>query len=125
MPHGWAISEMWLLMRDCLIFEDDNQRLVLLAGMPAEWLRHPDGLHVKGLETYFGTCDFAWIPQSDGAVFRLFGTAAPPNGFALRLPSSLNATVTLSGENLRLACSGDCILPRGTREVYIQFGEAS
>src|SRR5207248_1937604 len=38
MPHGWAIAEMALLLRDALAFEDGG-RLVLLAGVPVEWLR--------------------------------------------------------------------------------------
>jgi len=121
MPHGWAISELWLLMRDCLLFEDKNEHLVLLAGIPPSWFQHPDGMEVSGLETYFGTCAFAWEPRENGAVMKLSGTATPPNGFILRLPSSLNATATLNGESLTVAPNGDCILPRDTKEVYIRF----
>ena len=35
MPHGWAIAEVHLLLRDCLAYED-NQQLVLFAGVPEE-----------------------------------------------------------------------------------------
>ena len=122
MPHGWAISELWLLMRDCLLFEDNNERIVLLAGISPSWFRHPEGMQVKGLQTYFGTCAFDWIPQENSAVFKLSGTAAPPNGFILCLPPSLNTTVMLNGEYIKVAPNGDCHLPKNTKELYIQFG---
>ena len=78
MPHGWAISELWLLMRDCLLFEDDNDRLVLLAGVHPDWFRHPDGMKISGMMTHFGVCEFSWIAQENGALFVLSGTAVPP-----------------------------------------------
>ncbi len=121
MPHGWAISELWLLMRDCLLFEDDSQRVVLLAGISSDWFRHPDGMEVKGLRTHFGSCDFAWIPRENGALLRLSGTAKPPYGFILRLPHSSNASVTVRGESLAVASNGDCLLPNYTREASIRF----
>jgi hypothetical protein len=121
MPHGWAISELWLLMRDCLLFEDDSERVVLLAGIPSDWFRHPDGMEVKGLKTHFGSCDFNWIPRENGALLKLSGTAKPSNGFILRLPHSLNASVTVRGESLAVASSGDCLLPNHTREASIRF----
>jgi len=121
MPHGWAISELWLLMRDCLLFEDDNERLVLLAGVPPEWFQRPEGMEIKGMQTYFGSCDFVWSSKEDGATLKLSGTAEPTNGFILRLPPSLNATVTLDGKHLTLEPNGDCLLPEDTKEAHIRF----
>jgi hypothetical protein len=102
MPHGWAIAEFWLLLRDCLVFEDQD-RLVLLAGVPPEWLRHPQGIRVEGLQTYFGPCSFHLAPRETGAVLELTGAAAPPGGFVVRLPG------------------GDCPLPRGRKEALIKL----
>ncbi len=121
MPHGWAISELWLLMRDCLLFEDDSKRIVLLAGIPSDWFRHPDGMEFKGLKTHFGSCDLAWVPQENGALLKLSGTVRPPYGFALRLPHSLNANVTVNGKNLAVTPNGDCFLPNYTKEASIRF----
>ena len=119
MPHGWAISELWLLMRDCLLFEDDKDRIVLLAGIPPEWFGKT--MEVKGMETYYGTCSFEWIPKDDATVLRLLGTASPPNGFVLRLPKELNAIVMIEDKNINIELDGGCILPTDTKEIYIQF----
>ena len=121
MPHGWAISELWLLMRDCLMFEDDNDRVVLLAGISPDWFRHQDGIEIIGLETYYGTCSFSWVITDDGAVLRLLGTASPPNGFVLRLPKELNATVIMDGKQLSVESDSSCILPTNAKEIFIRF----
>ena len=57
MPHGWAIAEFHLLVRDSLLYEDGD-KLVLLAGVPPGWFTHKEGLEVKNLPTHFGSCSF-------------------------------------------------------------------
>lgn len=81
MPHGWAIAEFWLLVRDAIVYEDDG-RLILLAGVPPDWFQSPEGMSARGLATHYGTLDLAW----KGGKLKLGGTAAPPKGFLLRLP---------------------------------------
>ena len=44
----WAIAEMWLLLRDCLVYEDGD-RLVLLAGVPPEWFTHGEPMVIENL----------------------------------------------------------------------------
>ncbi len=98
-----------------------TERLVLFAGISPEWFRRPEGMEIKGLETYFGSCALKWQVQDNTAVLRLSGTAEPPNGFVLRLPPSLKATVILDGESLPVAPNGDCLLPKQVKRVYVQF----
>lgn len=120
MPHGWAGAELWHLIRDSLLFEDGD-RLVLLAGVPPEWLTGKETLSVTGMPTYFGPCSYAWNPADGGATLALTGKAAPAQGFALRLPASLKATVKVKGKRLKPARGGDVILPVGTKEAEIRF----
>jgi len=121
MPHGWAIAELWHLIRDSLLFEDGD-RLVLLAGVPTEWLTGKETVAVEGVPTYFGPCSCAWNPASAGATLTLTGKAAPAQGFVLRLPQSLKAAVTVNGKRVRPARGGDVILPAGTKRAEITFG---
>ena len=87
MPHGWAIAEVWLLLRDCLLFEDAG-RLVLLAGVPPEWFRDERGMSVNRLATEFGLCSFRYAPRREGGgELILSGEAQPPLGFVLRHPN--------------------------------------
>lgn len=87
MPHGWAIAEFWLLMRDSIVFEDAG-RLVLFAGVPEEWFRDPRGMSANGLATYFGPLNVNYSADARRAAVEL-GGAAPPDGYVLRLPPAL------------------------------------
>jgi hypothetical protein len=121
MPHGWAIAEMWLLLRDCLVFEDGD-RLVLLAGIDPAWLRDEQGIAIEGLPTHFGRCSFDWAPAEAGATLKLVGAAAPPAGFALRLPRALEVRASADGKPVERAANGDILLPAATREARIDLG---
>ncbi|MFH1716768.1 MAG: hypothetical protein ABIF19_05410 [Planctomycetota bacterium] len=120
MPHGWAIAELWLLMRDCLAFED-NGRLVLLSGIPPAWFTYEDGFALTGMPTYFGGLDLSWKPEPGRATLRLGGGTAPPRGYLLRLPESLNPTVAIDGRTISGAAPGQFILPAQTREARVSF----
>jgi len=121
MPHGWAIAEFWLLLRDCLVFED-NGRLVLFAGIPEAWFRHKAGMAVQNLPTHFGKLTMRWIPSDRGATLKIGSEAEPPEGFALRLPKSLKAKVRIAGQPLKATSAREFTLPVKTRQANIRFG---
>jgi hypothetical protein len=77
MPHAWSLAELWLLMRDSLVYEDGDQ-LVLFAGVPRKWLTGP--LSIENLPTAFGTLSLRW----DGKNLHVEGDARPPGGFVFR-----------------------------------------
>jgi hypothetical protein len=120
MPHGWAIAEVWLLMRDCLVFEA-NQRLVLFAGVPPAWFTHKDGMTIRNLPTCFGKLNMHWKPTQIGATLRLDGEARPPKGFDLRLPESLKSTIRVGGQTISTMSMDGFTLPPETQEVHINF----
>ena len=120
MPHGWAIAEMWLLLRDCLVFED-GEKLVLLAGVPEAWFTGDKPIEVTNLQTHFGPLSFKYERERDGATLRLTGQAAPPEGFALRLPGSVAARVEADGRAVARQGNGEFILAERTREVKLIF----
>jgi len=122
MPHGWAIAELWLLMRDCLTFENDH-KLVLLSGVPSAWFTHKDGIRIEGMPTYFGKLNLKWKPKQGGATLKLGGTSKKLKGFLLRLPKSLKATVTVNNQTISTLADGEFILPSKTTEVRITFGQ--
>ena len=121
MPHGWAVAEFWLLMRDCLVFENDQQ-LVLLSGVPPAWFTHEDGIMIENLPTYFGNLSLQWKPIAGGAVLTLAGQARPPEGFLLRLPLSLNPTLTVNGKTVSPVTACEFVLTPATKQVHIRFG---
>ena len=120
MPHGWVIAEFWHLMRDCLVFEDD-QRLVLLAGIPPHWFEQSEEIAVNDLRTYFGACSFSYNCDSQAGVLRVAGSASPPRGFVLRWPRTLSAALQCDGKTIEREANGDFVLPKETRRAVITF----
>lgn len=119
MPHGWAIAEFHLLLRDALAFEDGG-KLVLLAGVPPVWFTRPDGMKVENLPTHFGPASFMWKVKDRQAELTFSGSAAPPGGFVLRLPSELKAKLTADGKAVA-GVGGDFALPAGVRQAQVEW----
>jgi hypothetical protein len=118
MPHGWAIAEFALLLRDCLLFEDGN-RLVLLAGTPEDWFTRSEGMSFKHMPTHFGSCSLSYTPDRRGARLTLSG-ATPPEGFVLRMPKAMRTKVTVDKSPAK-TFTGDVILPSGTKLARLEF----
>ncbi|HYG74265.1 MAG TPA: hypothetical protein VEK08_04595 [Planctomycetota bacterium] len=120
MPHGWAIAEVNLLLRDSLAFEDKT-RLVLLAGVPPDWFKKPEGMSVEKMPTHFGLCSFKYVPNDKGATLTLSGKAEPADGFILRLPKELNAKAKAGDKELARAENGDFVIPTNTEKVELEW----
>jgi hypothetical protein len=114
MPHGWAIAEVWLLLRDCLVFEDADS-LVLLAGVPPAWLRDPAGIECAGLPTYHGACGFRYRAGARIAELSLMGSARPPAGFRVRLPDGFVV------DGAERTSNGDWIVASDVQEIKIRL----
>lgn len=120
MPHGWAIAEMNLLLRDSLAFEDE-QKLVLLGGVPADWFKKQDGMSVENMPTHFGNLSFKYLTTDAAATLTLSGKADPSGGFILRLPKEFSATIKAHGKDIARAENGDVPLPPKTEQVEISW----
>jgi hypothetical protein len=119
MPHGWAIAELWLLLRDSLVHEDQDQ-LVLLAGVDPRWFSDARGMAVRDLPTHFGTLSFSYRPNGGQAQLNLEGRAAPPGGFVLALPKA-PVRVEADGKAIVPAQDGRVTVPAGTKRVTIEM----
>jgi hypothetical protein len=57
MPHNWVSSELYLMMRDALLFEED-ETLVIGAGIPKDWTEIGKTVGVKNAPTHFGRVSY-------------------------------------------------------------------
>ena len=122
MPHGWAIAEVVLLLRDSLVYEDGN-RLVLFGGVPEDWFQADTGMAVSGLPTHFGDLGLTYRFGNGEGTLELSGSAHPPDGYILRLPKSAESAVPAAGRLLRPALNGDFYLPAGTTRLTIRYSD--
>jgi hypothetical protein len=128
MPDGWGIAELWLLMRDSLLFED-CERLVLLAGIDPAWFTSAAPWEWSDLPTWYGTLSLRWryrgvVAGKHMADLYLSGTAQPPHGFVLALPPELHnacaQTRPPSGAHL-LDAHGRIELPANTAWALVEW----
>jgi len=122
MPHGWAIAELWLLIRDSLVFEDGD-KLVLFAGIPPTWFKADKPVELTNLPTHGGLVSLRYQATGQAAELTLKGSARPEGGFVLRLPPEFAPKVKVDGRTVSMATNGDVILPSGARRVEIKFAE--
>ena len=66
-PHGWVASEFWLLLRDMLFYEKNDQ-LVLGAGVPAAWMQYSTPLVLSNAPSTFGPLDLRVTRQDHHIV---------------------------------------------------------
>jgi hypothetical protein len=119
MPHGWAIAELWLLLRDSLVHEDGD-KLVLLSGVDPQWFNDARGMAVRNLPTHFGAISFTYRPKDGRGELNLEGAASPPGGLVLALPKA-PLRVEADGNAVVPAQDGRVDVPAGTKRVTIEM----
>lgn len=101
MPHTWVGAEYIRAIRTMLVYERENdQALVIAAGVRPEWLDTEDGVGVKRLPTQQGALNYR-LWQSDEQTLQLNLTgdlSVPPGGIVIRSPLPLPiSSVTVNG----------------------------
>jgi hypothetical protein len=119
MPHGWAIAELWLLLRDSLAHEDGD-KLILLAGVDPQWFNDARGMAVRNLPTHFGSLSFSYRPKDGRGELSFDGAASPPGGFVLALPKA-PLRVEADGKAVVPGPDGRVVVPAGTKRVAIEM----
>lgn len=114
MPHTWVGSGFIRSLLDMFAFDrEEDQSLVVGAGIPEEWLSEPGGLGIRGLHTFEGKLDLEWKAEDRRVRVRLGGTATvPPGGIHVYSPKSRPCTsATVDGETAELV-AGDHVIAR-------------
>ena len=107
MPHTWCGSDFIRSALDLLAYEEGD-RLVLAAGVPAEWTDPGDRVAVSGLVTHFGQLSFNLAAESGRLVVTIDALREVPPGGVLVKPPGLAATarVTVDGREAAVADGG-------------------
>jgi len=87
MPHTWVGSDFIRSLLDMFAYvRDEDEALVLAAGVPEDWIRSKGGIAVKGLRTEYGRLDYTLAAEGRIARLRVSGEGltVPPGGIAIR-----------------------------------------
>ncbi|MGF1545821.1 MAG: discoidin domain-containing protein [Thiotrichales bacterium] len=127
-PHTWIGSDFIRALRSMLAYErEDDQALVLFAGLPFEWLEGDTGLRVAGLPTWFGKLDYQIRGSVAGRLeIDLTGDLKiPPGGIELQppLPGALQR-VTVNGVEITANADRPLRLDRIPAQLVYEFDPA-
>ena len=93
MPHTWCGSDFIRSVRSMFVYErEQDEALVLAAGIPDAWITDPAGVEVLSLPTYYGKLDYTLKshPTAAGGTEVVAtigaGVALPPGGLVLKSP---------------------------------------
>ncbi|HEX3207845.1 MAG TPA: discoidin domain-containing protein [Geminicoccaceae bacterium] len=128
LPHSWVGAEFIRSVRTMFAYErEDDQALVIGAGLLPEWVLSDSGVSVKRLPTYFGTLNYSIQPHGDKELtVALGGDIALPPG-RIVLPSPLGQPligVTINGRESRNFTAGEAVIDQCPATVVLRYGSA-
>jgi hypothetical protein len=88
LPHTWVAAEFLCGVRSMFVYErEEDNALVLAAGVDPRWLATPEGVAVRGWPTEYGTLSYE-LRSRDNQLFLTLRAAGelPPGGIVLRSP---------------------------------------
>ena len=116
LPHTWVGAALVTAVRNMVALEQ-GRRLILLAGIPEEWLRSRDGIAVSNLPTHFGRLTMNARLRGYTLKVTISGEVHPPAGIVIRWPIEKPSQVVADGENWSNFNARSCYLPRVPKEV--------
>jgi hypothetical protein len=87
MPHGWVASDYARSLLDMFAYERPvDETLVLMAGIPAQWLEE-EGFAVRDLRTPYGLLSYSFDVHDDARVLEIQAMPRlPPGAIAISWP---------------------------------------
>ncbi len=126
-PHTWIAAEYMLAFASLFAYErQDDDALVLGAGLDEQWIAARGGVSVRGLPTWHGALDLTMRRQRNGALFVEVGGSVrlPRGGFVLRPPTrrAIRA-MTIGGRAASTFNDREAVIHEQPARVVLSFGK--
>ncbi|MCK9554796.1 discoidin domain-containing protein [bacterium] len=119
MPHTWIGAIAVNFIRSMFVYEQDN-RIVLAAGVDDKWLDSPQGVKVKNLPTYFGDINYDIKKEENVITADIYGDAGCSGGFVLKVPLKDKAVCAeLNGERVENISGGEIVFTKLPANIKI------
>lgn len=108
MPHTWCGSDFIRSVRAMFVYErDDDDALVLAAGIADAWVNDSAGVQVQNLPTYYGPVSYSIMKTGASVKVSISGNIQMPRGKII-VKSPLSKTiVSVSGDGKRINQRGN------------------
>ena len=126
LPHSWVGAEFIRSVRTMFAYErEEDQALVLGAGLLPEWVLSGSGVSVRRLPTYYGTLNYSIRPHGDHElVLAMTGDIALPPG-RIVVPSPLEQPligVTVDGREVQSFTQREAVIDQFPATVVLRYG---
>jgi len=126
-PTNYAGAEYLLLLRDMLLFEDD-ELLWITPCLPKAWLADGETVSIQEAPTLWGSLSFTITSHASDAMVELVldpQGGEPPAGYCwrLRLPTGVPVSAEVDGRPSLGLEDGAVTFPAGSRRVVVRLGE--
>ncbi|MGB5986135.1 MAG: hypothetical protein WBG37_12595 [Desulfobacterales bacterium] len=97
--HAWAAME-WIMMMHALFVAEEGDDLILLAGIPTQWLESGESLEIGPLHTRFGVLEVRLDPAARQGIEVHWAAQwrTPPNSIRIQLPGAQVVEVDYPGD---------------------------
>ena len=124
MPHTWVGSDFIRAIRNMFVYERENdQSLVIGAGILEDWARDPEGIEVKHLPTYYGSLNYKMTMQGEKLFVELDGSMKlPPGKVILKSPlSRMLKAVTINGKSSKAFTAGEVVVSAFPANIILDY----
>ncbi len=121
MPHSWVGADYINLVRAMFVFEDQN-RLVLGAGVDEQWLSGEDKVLIENFPTHFGKINYDIYKDDKTIKIKVWGDASASDGFVFKSPLAKKIKkVTLNGKKWSKHTDSDVIFNKLPAEMILYY----
>ena len=125
-PHGWFGAKVVRFIRDLLVYEGEDHRIHLLAGLSPAWMAPGAEVRIEDAPTDLGKLSLCAGMRDGGMdVDVLFDARADAAGIVLHLPPFLDATSVTADGQRHEATHSAVPLPATARAVEVKWRPAT
>ena len=124
MPHTWVGSDFMRSLRSFFVYErEQDQALVIGAGILEDWVRDPGGIEINGLRTYFGVLNYKMRMAGENLIVALDGNLQISAGkIILKSPLSAALTaVTINGKKSNSFNAKEVVVNEVPAKIVLSF----
>ena len=86
MPHTWVGSGYINSVRSMFVYEQDNNKLILGAGIVEDWFNSQEEISITDFPTQFGDISYTIKKEKNLLKVKIFGLANPDKGLVFKSP---------------------------------------
>ena len=113
MPHTWVGSDYIRSVMDMFVYErEQDEALVIGAGIPAAWAREGNGVAIRNVPTYYGRLSYTVRATETEATYELSGDVVVPFG-GIVIKSPLDGAIRealVDGRDAERNSEGDIVV---------------